>query len=544
MVTYNSTAWNAAKRFVLEQEHGASVVCIQEHHLVKQATISAQQQIMAAAGWRAFFSPALQRPEAMHESHSTGGVAILVREELAASDPVEIIPGRALAVSVAADTLAKAPVRVVSAYLVTGHSVGDANNELASDLGCEVAKHSGPWVIGADWQASPQQLLATGLATRSGGRFLATPDSQGTCRSSKGDFAHIDYFLVSAGLAETIKRCPALVAARANPHLPVALDCEGSVDQRFGQVFRGPPPLPTTRVYGPIFQRAPPQALAVAIAAVQAAVSLKSPAALAASADRLYNEFLPAARADVAFSTDTDPGCPNKIGQFVRMPATVIDRKATFRRGDPHAAEAWALDRFICLHSAWKELGEGDAAPAPVTCPTGHHTPEWKKFVSIASTILTNPPRLVTEGGAEARSILQKAKWWATRLLSSPNLPAEDRPTINKEAAVARGQRKAISNKAQAETRAGWTAWAKQALTTQGAAAAHSFIKKADKEPTFQSRPSVLEQIDNLRVGWADHWRDLTPALSVNQESPALPATEWALTNIGWGGSAVTTTLR
>ena len=70
----------------------------------------------------------------MHESHSTGGVAILVREELAADDPLEIIPGRALAVTVAADSLAKMPVRVISAYFVTGHSVQDANMEVASDI--------------------------------------------------------------------------------------------------------------------------------------------------------------------------------------------------------------------------------------------------------------------------------------------------------------------------------------------------------------------------------------------------------------------------
>ena len=92
---------------------------------------------------------------------------------------------------------------------------------------------------------------------------------------------------------------------------------------------------------------------------------------------------------------------------------------------------------------------------------------------------------------------------------------------------------KAISNRASEVSRASWSSWAKQALKA-GAGAAHSFVKRGDKEPVLVDRPSVFQEVSAECGKWSKHWR-ATTAKAAEVLSPALPASEWALRTIGWG---------
>ena len=337
---------------MLGEEHGAAVICIQEHHLVFDQSIAAEQASLQAAGWRGFFAPATQAPGALRESHSSGGVAVLVREEFSAHHAAVILPGRAIGVEVILPHISTDPILFISAYFYAGHGVDDANKEVASDLGCALSARSGPWAIAGDWQASPDQVLSTGFPARSGGRLLATPDSQGTCRSSAGSFRRIDFFVVSNGLAELSIGSPWVSPRRANPHLPVVAEFAGDLGSTFGSVFQGPSRLSSTRVFGPIYEADPPHGLPEAIRLAQHAVRAKDPPRLAEQTDALYQMFLQAARRDVAHATGDDPGCSKGVGTFVRMPTNVIDRRATFKAANDHAAHGWVLDRFVDMHQA------------------------------------------------------------------------------------------------------------------------------------------------------------------------------------------------
>ena len=207
IVTYNSTAWSSAKRFIHTAPHGATVILIQEHHLVATHTIAAEQASLAAAGWRSFFAPAIQRPNATSEAHSSGGVAIIVREELAAQDPAIIVEGRALSVTISAGPGAKAPIKFISAYFHAGLGIQDANKELASDLGAHLDQHSGPWVIGADWQATAEEVLSTRLPTRMGGRLITPPENQRHLPRGDGGFpANRFLFSISRDLRNNRQR--------------------------------------------------------------------------------------------------------------------------------------------------------------------------------------------------------------------------------------------------------------------------------------------------------------------------------------------------
>ena len=487
---------------MLGEEHGAAVICLQEHHLVFDQSIAVAQATLQAAGWRGFFSPATQAPGATHESHSSGGVAVLVREEFSAHHAAVIIPGRAIGVEVSLPQLSAEPIFVISAYLHAGHGVDDANKEVASDLGCALSARSGPWAIAGDWQATPEQVLSIGFPVRSGGRLLATPGSQGTCRAASGSFRRIDFFVVSNGLAELSVATPSVVPRRANPHLPVVADFAGNLGSTFGTVFQGLSRLSSTRVYGPIFEADPPCELPEAIRLAQLAVTSKDPSCMAEKTDGLYRIFLQAARRDVAYATGEDPGCFKGMGQFVRKPASVIDRRATFKGNNEHSAHAWVLDRLVDMHQAWIDA-ERPAEFVPGS-PFFDSTAPWRRFVSIASSLLTNPPAKVARGPSVARQALDNAVQWARRLLGGPIDPS-CRSLLGREVAIARGQRKAISNRLAEDSRSAWSTWAKQALVA-GAGAAHAFVKQGDKHPVLSDRPSVFKEVAAEFGKWSQHW--------------------------------------
>ena len=196
--------------------------------------------------------------------------------------------------------------------------------------------------------------------------------------------------------------------------------------------------------------------------------------------------------------------------------------------------EAWALDMFIKLHVSWHDYDVQQRKGQVIPCDGGDvpRTAQHRQLISIASSIITNPPAGVAQGTSHARELLSKAVMWARRVLAAP-LTLQERPDFGKLAAVARGQRMAIVNKAASTSRAAWTNWAKEALSAAGASAAHAFIKRADRDIIFEARPSVIDQVEGLHKQWAQHWRATQPT-EAQAEAPALPAATWALDNLGW----------
>ena len=189
---------------------------------------------------------------------------------------------------------------------------------------------------------------------------------------------------------------------------------------------------------------------------------------------------------------------------------------------------------FIKLHVSWHDHDVQEQKDKAVLCDGGFapRTTQHRQLISIASSIITNPPTGLAQGTSHARELLSKAVMWARRVLAAP-LTVHERPEFGKLAAVARGQRMAIVNKAASTSRAAWTNWAKEALSAAGASAAHAFIRKADRDIIFETRPSVIDQVEGLHKQWAQHWRATQPT-EPQAEAPALPAAVWALNNMGW----------
>ena len=179
---------------------------IQETHLWKPESNDAAVQEAAAMGYRAFFEPAVPSQGSRIDAHSSGGVAILVNESLR-TEPLVWTgqPGRVIITKVWITSVGSSPLTCVSAYFHAGQGVSDPNREMASELG-SFLQPLAPLVIGGDWQALPTELISTNFPKKPRAKVLAP--AEGTCRSAKGDFREIVFFVVSDGAAQLMKsRC-------------------------------------------------------------------------------------------------------------------------------------------------------------------------------------------------------------------------------------------------------------------------------------------------------------------------------------------------
>ena len=77
-----------------------------------------------------------------------------------------------------------------------------------------------PFIIGGDFNVPPEALEASGWPHSIHGRIQATT---GTCRSCKGNWSTIDYFIVSRDLVQAVVALHILGSEPPMPHVPVRL---------------------------------------------------------------------------------------------------------------------------------------------------------------------------------------------------------------------------------------------------------------------------------------------------------------------------------
>ena len=119
-------------------------------------------------------------------------------------------------------------------------------------------------------------------------------------------------------------------------------------------------------------------------------------------------------------------------------------------------------------------------------------------------------------------------------MLAGP-LSALDRTALGREAAIARAQRAAIVNRGGDLRRTQWAAWLRRAFDN-GAGAAHSFVRRADRDHANVDRVGLIRQLSNLHGQWKGHWRAATGPLTLAAAGvePAL----WARREFGWSAFA------
>ncbi len=109
--------------------------------------------------------------------------------------PIEVVPSRIMAASIE-------PPGYRRCTLVCAYGVSATNlRHLAAIGSCVQAQGDNvPCIAGGDWQASPEMVATTGLASQVGMTIVATGHPRGTYRATR-TASELDYSLVSNGRA-------------------------------------------------------------------------------------------------------------------------------------------------------------------------------------------------------------------------------------------------------------------------------------------------------------------------------------------------------
>ena len=89
---------------------------------------------------------------------TSGGVAVLVREELGLREAEDVLQPTHRLVAGKVDLPGKRKLLVTAAYFITAIGITGGNNDLINDIGRAHAEWKGPAVVGGDFNATPQQL--------------------------------------------------------------------------------------------------------------------------------------------------------------------------------------------------------------------------------------------------------------------------------------------------------------------------------------------------------------------------------------------------
>ena len=101
-------------------------------------------------------------------------------------------------------------------YLKDSEGASETNLNLLQEVAAFLSCLTGPWIIGGDWNMSPQTLETTNFAAMVRGVIVAP--SSPTCNGST-----YDYFVVSEGLRPCVAGIARIDDSGLNPHWPVRL---------------------------------------------------------------------------------------------------------------------------------------------------------------------------------------------------------------------------------------------------------------------------------------------------------------------------------
>jgi len=211
--TSNPNSWTSAENTVMLKS-SADVILLQE---TKRYGFATAKMVTAARniGWNAVPSEALRTAA----DKASGGCMVAARKGNGITPhPDSLVKdgfGHRIKLAWVAGFLAGG-LHIGSVYLKDGVGLDDTNLELLQEIAGALKQLQGPWVLGGDWNVTPQILAQSKWLDMIGGMIVA-PDAP-TCHDSVYDFFVVDkkLHLAIAGVAR-------LNDAGTNPHWPARL---------------------------------------------------------------------------------------------------------------------------------------------------------------------------------------------------------------------------------------------------------------------------------------------------------------------------------
>ena len=218
--TTNSNAWSTGKRQVLSRT-SADVVLMQETKQRANRIDTARRQA-DRLGWRVHMGPAL----ITSALGTSGGTAVASRKGLGSTPHEFIADGYRHRIGAAwVGAVVKGGVHNFSLYLKDGEGMSDTNAAVLTQLAAAIAAVRGPWIVGGDWNMTPQALMESNWPKIVRGHVHAP--TLPTCNDSTYDF-----FLVSHHLNDAVAGVTRLSDGGCKPHWTVRLYLRGNARAR------------------------------------------------------------------------------------------------------------------------------------------------------------------------------------------------------------------------------------------------------------------------------------------------------------------------
>ncbi len=252
LATANTTGWRPLQEFL--SSTSANVIFAQEHRLFAEA-IPAASAWARKRGWKTVWAPARKGVG----GGACAGTVILAREYIGLRHPDRgaaiVTDGHTVAAVVEPPSCR--PFIGYSAYYHNGQGLSRANLDLTAAIGSHweaQADDKLQMIIGADFNMRPELFARAGLARKIWGRIVAPVNPRGTCRTRSGA-ATIDYFYMSAALADLVEEVVPIEGTGVRTHTPVQATFVPRLAALKALSIRAPPSLPLEEVFGP---RPPP----------------------------------------------------------------------------------------------------------------------------------------------------------------------------------------------------------------------------------------------------------------------------------------------
>ena len=196
----------------------ADFVCFQEARVDGDAKLAAERAAKRSK-WSLAIEPAVRTPA----DGLSAGAAVAVRSHIGHSDPVKMPWHEELNSRVRVswiNAVCSGGFFLVSLYLWHSEGMSQRNLSLLQHLAWVLKRLRGPWIIGADWNLTPDVLRASGWLQLVKGFIRCT--GMATCHASEYDF-----FVVSSGFDPMVVGVFLINDCGTFPHSPVRLWMRG-----------------------------------------------------------------------------------------------------------------------------------------------------------------------------------------------------------------------------------------------------------------------------------------------------------------------------
>ena len=243
--TANPNSWTTAERTVLASS-AADILLLQETKRLldcdRPAALASRSRRL---GWNLQSSPALLT----EFGRASGGTAVAARRGIGVNDQQQFVrDGFEHRVHFAwICGVLRGGVHLGSVWMKDSEGASATNLAILGAITEAISALRGPWVLGGDWNMSPEELVATGWPLVVDGVVVAP--GLPTCHDKV-----YDYFVVSRGLAHAVVGIQRVEDAGFSPHWPTRLLLRGDARRLQVRQLSRPRLVPASLPMGPLPQ--------------------------------------------------------------------------------------------------------------------------------------------------------------------------------------------------------------------------------------------------------------------------------------------------